>query len=78
MLEDVRELLLAVSGNVQILDRPHRIEIIAAALLEGLLDLLVTEDGFVHLILESGQIAEVEIPLREAVALTGIQPLMIG
>ena len=76
MLEDIRELLLGVSGDVQILDRPHRIEIIAAALLEGLLDLLVAEDGFIHLILECGQVAEVEIPLREAIALTGIQPTL--
>ena len=76
MLEDVRELLLAVSGDVQILDRPHRIQVVAATLLEDLLDLLVAEDGFIHLILESGQIAEVEIPLREAIALTGIQPTL--
>ena len=76
MLEDVRELLLGISGDIQIFDRPHRIEIIAATLLEGLLDLLVAEDGFIHLILERGQITEVEIPLREAVALTGIQPTL--
>ena len=76
MLEDIRELLLGVAGDVQIFDRPHRIELVAAALLEDLLDLLVAKDGFIHLILERGQIAEVEIPLREAIALTGIQPTL--
>lgn len=73
MLKYVRELLFSISGNIQIFDRPHRIQIIRTTLFKCHLYLFIRKNCFIHLILKRCHIAEIKVPLWKPIALTGIQ-----
>ena len=73
MLQNDSELLLAVAFHIQRLSRPNRIQIIPAALFKLLSHQLIRKNHLIQKILIVCQRAKISIPLRQLVALAGIQ-----